>query len=36
MDKEYLTYSEISFNLEKEENLALCKNIDETWGCYAK
>ena len=36
MDKEYFPYSQIFFNLEKEENLALCKNIDEPWGRYAK
>ena len=38
MDKQNVVcpYNGISFSLKKEGNFAICYNIDEPWGHYAK
>jgi len=39
MKKESMVYTYnriLLFNLKKEENPAVCKNMDKAWRCYAK
>ena len=38
MNKENLVYEYNGklFSLNKEGSSAICNNMDETWGCYAK